>query len=44
MQAIKKPVNLDLNICNQELLPLDAKERIEWAYEIFKENFASFAT
>ncbi len=40
MQAIKKPVNLDLNICNQELLPLDAKERIEWAYEIFKENFA----
>ena len=36
----KKPNTLDLEICNQKLLDMNAQERIEWGYDIFNENFA----
>ena len=36
----KKTINLDLNICNQELLNMNTLERIEWGYDQFKEGFA----
>ena len=36
----KKPIHLDLNICNQELLNMNTLERIEWGYDQFKEGFA----
>ena len=36
----KKPNILDLEICNQKLLDMNAQERIEWGYDIFNENFA----
>ncbi len=36
----KKPNTLDLDICNQKLLDMNAQERIEWGYDIFNENFA----
>ena len=36
----KKPNILDLEICNQKLLNMNAQERIEWGYDIFNEDFA----
>ena len=36
----KKPNIIDLEICNQKLLNMNAQERIEWGYDIFNEDFA----